>query len=195
MKEIRSTIIQTDEDNASELVLVGTPILFDQPTTITTNSGSFIEVIERGALNEVNLNDTRLLYNHQLDKVPLAKTPKTMQLTIGNDGLHMRAELPNTEEARSIHEAVAREDLSGMSFGFTLDEDGQTWEKRSDGSLLRTIHKINKIYEISIVPFPAYENTTVSVEARSKVQHIEQEAKAEKDLKITLNKILFKGDI
>lgn len=190
MKEIRIASINTEKrnDNSTELWLVGTPILYDTPTQIGTGNSAFNEVIQRGALDEVDLNDTRLLYNHDMNKVPLARTPKTMQLYVDEAGLHMSAQLANTEEARSVYTAVERGDLSGMSFAFKVAEDGHSFNAETR---TRTIHKIEKIFEVSIVPFPAY--PTTSVEARSMIDEIlspEREA-----LKIQLNKILFKGAI
>lgn len=191
MKETRIATIQTEQrnDNQDELMLVGTPILYDTPTQIGTGVNAYTEVIQRGALDGVNLNDTRLLYNHDMNKVPLARTPKTMQLSLSQAGLEMRAELADTEEARSVWTAVQRGDLSGMSFAFKVSENGQKWEKRADGRLYRMITKIQSLYEISIVPFPAY--ATTSVEARSIVDNYNNRDEVKKKL----NKILFKGDI
>src|SRR5699024_6549467 len=97
------------------------------------------------------------------------------------------AMLPDTEQGRSIYTAVKRGDLDGMSFSFTCDKDGSHYnvEKRT-----RTISKIRKLYECSIVPFPAYQST--SVEARNQMQEAEQREQAKKQAKITLNKILSK---
>lgn len=191
MKETRIATIQTEQrnDNQDELMLVGTPILYDTPTQIGTGVNAYTEVIQRGALDGVNLNDTRLLYNHDMNKVPLARTPKTMQLSLSQVGLEMRAELADTEEAKSVWKAIQRGDLSGMSFAFKISEDGQKWEKRADGRLYRTITKIQSLYEISIVPFPAYPST--SVEARSIVDNYN----SRDEIKKKLNKILFKGEI
>jgi hypothetical protein len=189
MKEIRHIEIRTaQQPNDDSLIIEGYPVVFDTPTNINDPMGSYTEIIERSALNGVNLNDTRLLYNHDLSKIPLAKTPKTMELSINDEGLYMRAELPDTEQGRSVYTAVKRGDLTGMSFSFTTDKDGSQYdvEKRT-----RTISKINKIYECSIVPFPAYQTT--SVEARSQMQEAEQRQEAIQQAKINLNKILIRG--
>src|SRR5699024_867758 len=142
---------------------------------------------QRNALDGVDLNDTRLLVNHEYSRIPLAKTPKTMELWTDDEGLQMRAVLPDTEEARSVYTAVKRADMTGMSFSFTTDGDGSHYdvEKRT-----RTISKINKLFECSIVNFPAYQTT--SVEARNQMQEAEQQEKLREQAKITLNKILSK---
>src|SRR5699024_9784646 len=112
---------------------------------------------------------------------------KTMELWTDEKGLNMRAMLPDTEQGRSVYEAIKRQDLDGMSFSFTCDQAGSQYnaEKRT-----RTISKINKLLECSIVPFPAYQQT--SVEARNQMQEAEQNEKLRNDTKIMLNQILAK---
>lgn len=142
---------------ASEpLILEGVAVVFNQPAQI----GSITEVISPEALRGVDLSDIVLITNHDGAQIPLARSPKTLSLENTINGLVMRAELPDTEAGRAVYEAVKRGDLSQMSFAFdiadsTFDEASQT----------RTITAISKIYEISIVNFAAYKQTTV--EARN----------------------------
>ena len=104
MKETRNAELNaaTDTNEAGGLVLTGTPIVFDTPTTINTPDGSYTEIIAAGALDGADLSDSRLLWNHNAERVPLARTPKTMSLTVDSQGLHMVANLPDTEEARAV---------------------------------------------------------------------------------------------
>ena len=165
MKEIRLAEVRATEpaaDGKETLIIVGTPIVFDTPTTINDPSGSYTEVIQRGALDGADLTDSRLLVNHDMTRIPLARTPKTMQFNITDKGLEMRAELPNTEEAKSVYTAVKREDLTGMSFAFSVPDGGDSYDPKTN---TRTITKIAKVYEVSLVNFPAY--PTASAEARS----------------------------
>lgn len=191
MKEIRIATIQTEqrnEENKDELVLIGKPILYDTPTTIGKGDFSYTEVIKHGALDQADLTDTRLLVNHDMKKVPLARTPKTLSLFLSQAGLEMMAILPDTEEGRSVYTAVKRGDISGMSFAFKVPDGGDSYDSLTN---TRTIHKIEKIYEISVVSFPAY--PTTSVEARSAIENFHSTERNE--LKIKLNQILFKGEI
>lgn len=165
MKEIRTAEVRATEptaDGKETLIIVGTPIVFDTPTTINDLCGSYTEVIKRGALDGADLTDSRLLVNHDITRIPLARTPKTMSLNITEKGLEMRAELPDTEEARSVYTAVKREDLTGMSFAFSVPDGGDSFDAKTN---TRTITKISKVYEVSLVNFPAY--PTASAEARS----------------------------
>jgi len=138
------------------LKLEGVAVVFNQPAQI----GCITEVISPEALRGVDLSDIVLITNHDGAQIPLARSPKTLSLEITVNGLEMRAELPDTEAGRAVYEAVKRGDLSQMSFAFdiadsTFDEATQT----------RTITAISRIYEISIVNFAAYKQTTV--EARN----------------------------
>ena len=185
MKEIRNTKIQSN----NELELIGTPIVFDQETIINDPMGSYKEVIKRGALDSADLSDIRLLYNHDFNKLPRARVPKTMQFSVDDKGLHMRAVLPNTEEARAVHTAVCRGDLTGMSFAFKVPKDGSFYDSKTN---TRTITKIEKVYECSVVPFPAYQTT--SVEARNQIIAEQDKDKQKDELRIKINQIL-KGSI
>lgn len=189
MKETRNAALNaaTDTDEAGGMILTGTPIVFDQPTTINTPDGSYTEIIAAGALDECDLSDSRLLWAHDDKRVPLARTPKTMSLTVDSTGLHMVATLPDTEEARSVYEAVRRRDVQGMSFAFVVSPGGDEWS--SDGTT-RTINKISKVLEVSAVNFPAY--PTASIEARAARQATQRQAAARRNAILMANIIISK---
>jgi len=141
------------------LTLTGVAVVFNQPADI----GGVKEVISPDALRGVDLNDIVLITNHDGAGLPLARSPKTLSLTVTETGLEMSAELPDTEQARAVYEAVKRGDLSQMSFAFdigeyTFDEQTQT----------RTVTQISKIYEISIVNYAAYKQTNVTARSAQK---------------------------
>lgn len=190
MKELRTCEIRAEApaaEGSGSLVLEGMPIVYDTPTTINDPAGSYTEVIKRGALDEADLTDSRLLYNHDLNRIPLARTPKTLHFEVTRQGLQMRAELPDTEDARAIHTAVKRGDLSGMSFAFKVPEGGDSYDPKTN---TRTITKIAKIYEVSVCPFPAY--PTASVEARKAFKDGLSRMAALDNARILVNKILMK---
>src|SRR5699024_4059195 len=124
MKYTRHIAIRTEQSESNDMVITVTPIVFNRLTEINDLFGGYTEVIQRKTLDGLDLNDTRLLVNHEYSRIPLAKTPKTMELWTDNEGLHMRAILPDTEEGRSVYTAVSRGDMSGMSFSFTCDKTG-----------------------------------------------------------------------
>ena len=188
MKEVRITEIRAAEptaDGAQALILRGRPILYDTPTLIKDVGGSYTEIIRKGALDGADLSDVRLLYNHDLGKVPLARTPKTMSLKVDEEGLTFEAVLPETAGAKEVYEAVKRGDLSGMSFAFTVPEGGDDYDAKTN---TRAIRQIAKVYECSVVPYPAY--PTTSIEARSARAAALNSLEARKRAKILYNQIM-----
>lgn len=192
MKEIRIAEIRAAQpaDSAQALILSGRPIVYDTPTLINDYSGSYTEIILRGALDNADLSDVRLLYNHDTNKVPLAKTPNTMRLNVDDQGLTFTAELPDTESAKEVYTAVKRGDLSGMSFAFKVPDGGDEYDAKTN---TRTIRQIAKVYECSIVPYPAY--PTTSVEARSARQESLKRLEERNKAKILVNQILRKASL
>ena len=148
---------------------------------VRTRMYDYIEVIEPGALVEADISDVLLTVNHNLDDIPLARSRggqpgETMQLTVDNYNCNITAQLDveNNPQARALHSAVARGDITGMSFMFHVKED--TWEREND-TLVRHIQKIDKIIDVSAVTIPAYPSTSIS--ARSAGFETETEAETE----------------
>ena len=138
--ERRSLEVRATDDRTLE----GIAVVFNQPAQI----GAMTEIIHPDALRGVDLDGIVLITNHDGSGIPLARSPKTLALTVTDKGLEMRASLPDTEQARAVYEAVKRGDLSEMSFAFDIgaaDYDEQTQT--------RTITQISKVYEISINGF------------------------------------------
>ena len=188
MKEVRVAEIRANDPVATGegFNISGRPIVYDTPTTIHDLVGDYIETIKRGALDGADLSDVRLLVNHDETRLPLARVPKTMTLSVDNDGLTFKANLPDTEAGKEAYEAVRRGDLTGMSFAFTVPEGGDSYDAKTN---TRTITKIAKVYECSLVNYPAYESTYVSTESRSARQASLAKEDARRKAKILINQI------
>ena len=159
--------VQTRTDENHGNILEGIPILYDTETDI---GGMWREIIDRGALDQADLKDVRFLVNHDIDSIPLARSRNnnensTMQMKVEEDGLHIRVDL-DTEgnpRAKELYSAVKRQDVSGMSFMFSVKAD--SWENLDSDYPTRHITALDKVFEVSAVTFPAYEQT--SINARS----------------------------
>ena len=159
--------VNTREDERHGNVLEGVPIVYDVATDI---GGMWNEIIDRGALDQADLKDVRFLVNHDIDSIPLARSRNnnensTMQMTVEDDGLHVRVDL-DTEgnpRAKELYSAVKRQDVSGMSFMFSVK--GDKWDDLDTDYPTRHITALDKVFEVSAVTFPAYEQT--SINARS----------------------------
>lgn len=164
-KEIRFLMIdiRAEQDEDGVAYIEGYPIVFNQETEV---GGLFREVIEPDAVTESLLRDVALMVGHDFGMIPLAHSRRnnensTMRLSIDEHGVKMRSALDvvNNPKAKEAYSAVKRGDLSGMSFAFTVDKD--SWEDLDTERPLRRITGIGKIYEVSLVAFPAYTGTSV----------------------------------
>lgn len=127
--------------------------------------GGFTEVITAEALKDVDLSNVFLLQNHDYSK-PLAGTKAgTLKLDIDDVGLHFEATLNETSYAKDVYENVQNGLVDSMSFGFTMGLD--SFEKKEDGEVVRSIEAIKNLNEISVVTIPAYDDTNVQVDKRS----------------------------
>ena len=156
------------EEQDGIAILSGRPIVYNSRTDL----GYFDEIIEPGALDETDLSDVRFLVNHDISKIPLARSRRnngnsTMQFRVDTEGLYIdwvRLDVANNAEARALYSAVQRGDITGMSFMFSID--GHRWEDEMSDHPTRHITKIGSVVEVSAVTFPAYESTEIY--ARSK---------------------------
>lgn len=155
------------EENENNHTITGRPIVYNSRTDL----GFFDEIIEAGALNNTDLTDVRFLVNHDISKIPLARSRRnngnsTMLLTVDAEGMGIRVDLDteNNSEARALYSAVERGDISGMSFMFGIR--GEEWDNLDSEHPTRRITDISTVVEVSAVTFPAYNATTIN--ARSK---------------------------
>lgn len=158
-----------DAENTGHIV-EGLAAVCEQETRISDFFGEFIEVIRKGAFDETDFSDVRLLVNHDFNGIALARSrrnnksdkPNTMQLSVDEEGVKIKADLDteNNEQARALYSAISRGDMDGMSFCFYVSEENQRWGKK-DGTDFREILKVDKVIEVSAVNFPAYGGTNI----------------------------------
>lgn len=157
--EIREA--QFSEENDAK-VLEGYAVVFDSPTVLYEYDGiEYKEVIARDAFDNADLKDVVLKYNHGDAKGILARTRNgSLQITIDEHGLKFRATLLNTPSSNEVYECVKNGLLDKCSFAFRCEEDAYNQETHT-----RTILKIKRVYDLSVVDIPAYDDT--NVEARN----------------------------
>ena len=165
--------VRAEKDEKKGNIIVGRPIVYDSKTDIC---GMFAEVIDKGALNKTDLKDVRFLVNHDISKIPLARSRKntensTMQLTVDDKGMEIRVTLDteNNTEAKNLYSAIERGDISGMSFMFSVDKE--EWKNLKSDYPTRHIKAISRVIEVSAVTFPAYEETSVTARDKSALEN------------------------
>lgn len=134
----------------------------------TVIAGLFREQIAPGAFRSAvdGSDDVRALFNHD-PNIVLGRT-KSGTLTLSSDkkGLRYAIAMPDTQAAHDVRELIKRGDVSGSSFGFTVEDDDWDDSEVKRGKLpLRTIRKVS-LFDVSPVTYPAYPQTSVT--ARSK---------------------------
>jgi len=161
---IRSFNMSDLKANDDGHYIEGHAAVYDEKTNI---GGLFYEIIERGAFDECDFDDVLFSVNHDMRKIPLARSRRnngnsTMQLSLDAKGLYVRANLDieNNSEAKSLYSAVKRGDINGMSFIFYIKED--SWEDLDKDMPTRRIKKIKKVREVSAVNYPAYSGTDIN---------------------------------
>jgi hypothetical protein len=142
--------------------LSGYAAVFGSPSE---DLGGFTETVDSHAFDRcLAANpDVRALFNHDTGSV-LGRTKNgTLQLSVDSRGLKMTVALPDTTLGRDVRELVKRQDISGMSFGFMVNEDVWNYSKDSAGNDVVTRVLMDcELFEVSVVTFPAYPGTSVS---------------------------------
>jgi HK97 family phage prohead protease len=185
--------VRAEDREDGTVLITGKPIVYNSKTDL----GLFDEIIEAGALDNTDLTDVRLLINHNLSKIPLARSRRnngnsTMQLTPTADGMEMAAfiDVVNNMDSKALRSAVNRGDITGMSFMFSIR--GERWENLDSDHPIRYITDIESVVEVSAVTFPAYEQTEIF--ARDKTA-MENAAKALESARQRVKKPLENGNI
>jgi HK97 family phage prohead protease len=127
--------------------------------------GGFVEYVAPGAFKRSlqSRNEVKLLWNHDSGEPLASLRGGTMQLVEDEVGLRVTAKLPNTTRGRDIAELLRTKVIDSMSFGFNVIKD--SWSR--DGQT-RTLESV-RLFEASIVSFPAYSATTATVRSATTI--------------------------
>lgn len=129
---------------------------------LSSDLGGFREKIMPGAFRDTIANDDVVaLFNHDANHVLGRRSAGTLTLSEDEQGLAIEIEPPDTQLGRDLVTSIRRGDVSGMSFGFRVAKNDQTWE-RSDPTPVRTLKKV-QLLDVSPVTFPAYPQTDVAM--------------------------------
>ena len=172
IKETRLADVTLHEED-DKMILEGYALVFNNETLIGDEEYGFIEEIDSRALRDTKMKDVPMKYNHMDSFLIIARTKnQSLSLTVDSIGLKVRAELLDTNTNQDIYKMVRSGLLDKMSFAFTVDE--QVWNR--EGRIpKRTITKIERLYDVSVVDTPAYDAT--SIYARS-LESMDLELKA-----------------
>ena len=161
-REYRSIVMEARED---DMIVEGYATTFNQPYLLWDDGEIRVyEQIASGAFDECDMSDVIMQYNHQ-GRVFARTRNNTLQLTLDNIGLKIRALLQGTDLGRQVYEEVKGGYTDKMSMGFRVEEDERV-EARDASSgiwiITRTIKKVKKLYDVSAVSMPANDMTSIS---------------------------------
>lgn len=173
-----TTDLTTRSSDDNGMTVEGYAMLYNQPSVPMP----FVEYIDRGALDNVDLSKVLLLYGHDLNSVLARSDAENLQLRADDKGLWFRATLPDTTLGHDTYTNVANGNLKGCSVGFKIGDD--KWLQGNDGKVIHHIRSFDQLIEISITPIPAYTETSVDVQ-----RSLEAFMKGENEVEIDYDKL------
>jgi HK97 family phage prohead protease len=137
----------------------------------------YYERILPGAFDRVirSKPDVVCLFNHDANKVLGRTTSGTLRITASPRGLAYSCDLPNTQIARDLHEAIKRGDVGGSSFAFIPHDEDSTWGTENVGGkrcIVRSIRNVSSLMDVSPCTHPKYNDTSVGTRSAVNVPSI-----------------------
>ena len=165
VKETRNVALPvTITDEQEKRTVVGYALRWNIPS----DGLPFEEVIEQGALDGVIARSNIFaLLDHDQRRGILARSKYgegTLKLSIDDKGLRYEFEAPRTALGDELLEYLRRGEITESSFCFTVESE--TWEKKSDDTWKRTIHKFDELFDVSPVYDAAYSKTSVNLRGK-----------------------------
>ena len=114
------------------------------------------EQIDPNAFADADMGDVIMQYDHE-GRVYARQSNGTLEVSVDDHGLKIRADLSKTEGARQLYEEIRSGMITQMSFAFSIAED--EYDKKEH---LRTVKRIRKLYDVSAVSIPANPGTEIS---------------------------------
>lgn len=168
---------QVDAKDGSELWVEGYAVRFNSPTVLYEEMGMDIcEQILPEAFQACDLGDVIFNYNHS-GHVMARTRNGTLVVTLDEEGLYIQARLDGTDEGRKMYEEISKGYIDRMSFAFTVAPGGDQFDPANN---LWTISKIKRLYDVSAVDIPAYDDTSIAARrADAKLIALEHRTAAE----------------
>jgi hypothetical protein len=143
--------------------------------------GTFRECLLPGCFTEaIKTSDVRALVNHDANQILGRTISGTLRLMEDSVGLRFENDPPDTNFARDIQVSMGRGDISQCSFGFRVAKGGDTYRKdpETPNGYIREIRSVAKLFDVSVVTYPAYLDTNCDVAVRSIISNMKAEEEA-----------------
>lgn len=182
--ETRMALLEPASENEENKQLVeGYAAVFNQRTLIWESEWSgwkYMEVIDRNAFDGADMSDTVFKYNHGDIAMVLARASNnTLTMNTDDKGLRISADIIDTNNGTDVYKLIKRGDLNKMSFAFTVKSE-RTEVDKENKIYTRTITAFDKIYDVAVVDFPAYDGTSIQARSKEYFVNLEKDLQEEK---------------
>lgn len=201
-RDFRLTNIEQREaaENAGgSLILDGVACSFGVETVLFKEPKSECrEKIASTAFDGCDMSDVIFNFNH-CGRVYARTRNNSLTLTVQPDGLHMHAVLlPDDNGHAELYRDIKSGLIDKMSFAFSVSECSYEYIEAADKPTIaiRTITKIDKLYDVSAVDIPAYDTTSISARRAFDAEREKRLAESKKRadmLELAKAKYFYKG--
>ena len=163
-RRIDVSVMETRKAEDGKMIVEGYATTFNQPYQLWSSADYTVnEQVDRHAFDDTDMSDVIMQYDHE-GRVFARIANGTLDLSVDDHGLKIRARLDGTEIGRQLFEEIQGGYTNKMSFGFTVTEQKREETEQENGhiTVLRTITKIGKLYDVSAVSLPANDATEIS---------------------------------
>lgn len=198
--EYRNVILnvraQTQDDE--RMIVEGYATTFNQPYELYSyGNRRVLEQVDSHAFDECEMSDVIMQYDHR-GRVFARTRNNTLEIRIDSKGLYIVADLGGTEEGRKLYQEIKDGYTDRMSFGFVVGEDSRTYtedHETGEETIVRTILKITRLYDVSAVSIPANDMTSISARslADGLFSGLAEEARLTERRKMLKLKLLLEG--
>ena len=182
--ETRMALLEPASENEENKQLVeGYAAVFNQRTLIWESEWSgwkYMEVIDRNAFDGADMSDTVFKYNHGDIAMVLARASNnTLIMNTDDKGLRISADIIDTNNGTDVYKLIKRGDLNKMSFAFTVKSE-RTEVDKENKIYTSTITAFDKIYDVAVIDFPAYDGTSIQARSKEYFVNLEKDLQEEK---------------
>ena len=199
-RKIDAAEMETRTGESGEMIVEGYATTFNQPYRLMGDDKMTVnEQVDRNAFAETDMSDVIMQYDHE-GRVFARIANGTLKLEEDDHGLKITANLGGTEIGRQLFEEIQGGYTNKMSFGFTVTGEKRERTKNAEGhvTILRTITKIGKLYDVSAVSLPANDATEISSRTISDglIAEAQEEIRAEEERQRRIGEIrkILKGE-
>lgn len=157
--------VRTAETDESRMIVEGYATTFNRPYELYSyDNVTVLEQVDSRAFDECDMSDVIMQYDHR-GRVFARTRNNTLTIRADEKGLYIAADLGGTEEGRKLYQEIKEGYTDRMSFGFIVGSDSRSYTEDHDTgavTVLRTILKIKKLYDVSAVSIPVNDMTFIS---------------------------------